>query len=162
MAVAPAFISPRELVLRKMWANAVAIAHTGTTSETTKVRLTIPAGMMGLHGRIEYEVYHSFTNGADDKILRAKFGGTTFQSRIHTTAETSRLAGFIANRGALDSQVGNAGQNAGGWGSSADTVVTASVDTSANAVFTLTCQLETSGDNLTIQAWCVKVFGPAY
>jgi hypothetical protein len=61
----------------------------------------------------------------------------------------------------LDAQVGSHIQAAGGWGESATAVVTATEDTSENVSFTVTCQLETDSETITIQAYSIKVFGSA-
>lgn len=148
---------PPGLVL--LWNRAVAIDHTGGTSEVSKVKKTIPAGIMGLHGRIEWEIYYSWTDSANDKTLKVKFGGTTFFSRLTTATQTTgRVSGFIANRGSAAVQVGSHSQAGDGWGEAAAAVVTATVNTALNASFTVTCQLENSGEHIVIQAYTIKVF----
>lgn len=141
------------------WNGGAAIAHTGTADETTKISKLVPGGLMGINGRIEYDLYYSWPDTANDKTVKVKLGGTTFVTRLTTgTQTTGRINGFIANRGEEDSQVGCHLQATGGFGESATAVVTASVDTEEDAFFTVTCQLETDSETLTIQAYSIKVY----
>lgn len=142
--------------------SAVAVAHTGTTAETTLATITIPANTMGANGRVEIEVLWTHTNNANTKTERVKFGATTFSSIAVTTTATSRQNCFVANRGATNSQVGGQpggiGANLGPYGVGTASITTAAIDTTAAVNITFTAQLANAADTITLESYSVKLF----
>jgi hypothetical protein len=142
--------------------SAVAQSVTGTTTETTLATITIPAGLMGANGRIEIETLWSFTNSANNKIMRTKFGGTSYSAVTATTRASFRTSAFVANRNATNSQVG--GQNGGigtelgPYGTGTGSPTTTAIDTTSAVNITLTAQLANTGETITLEAYSVKLF----
>lgn len=135
-------------------------ALTGTTDETVIRPIPVPAGIMRLSGSIYYSITWSMTNGADDKTLRVRLGGllgTAFTARVVTTSAGGQLEGYIHNRGAANSQVG---QPAGisGVSESTGAVITGSVDTSAATTLDITGQLENAANSITVQRVMVLIY----
>lgn len=134
------------------------LQHTGNTTETTKLTVTVPAGAMGPNGRLRITILWSNNNNANNKIMRIKFGGTAFFSSVHTTVTSRRDQLEIANRNSANSQVGNNSEGQGGFGAGASsTLVTSAIDTTAAADITATIELANSGDNAAIESYVVEV-----
>lgn len=139
-----------------------AVSHTGNTNETALVTVTIPADVMGANGTIDVETVWSYTNNANNKTLRVRFGGvsgTQYLSNIVTTSVAVRDFRSIVNRNSKSSQVGshNTGVLAGGWGSNSAAVMTSSVNT-ANAVdLVISGQLAIGTDTVTLEYYKVTL-----
>ena len=69
---------------------------------------------------------------------------------------TDRFQAEIANRNATNSQVGSA-SDSGGFGTSTNAVVTSSEDTTANVAITITGQLATSTETITLESYLVEL-----
>jgi len=137
--------------------SAVAVPHTGTTAETTLATITIPANAMGANGRIELDVIWSYTNSANTKTLRQKFGGTTILSTAVGASAVTRTSAVIANRNATNSQVATPNFSTS-FGVSSATLTTMAIDTTAAVNIVLTAQLANSGETITLEAYSVKLF----
>lgn len=137
--------------------SAVAVPLTGTLTETTLATITIPANTLGANGQLELEALFSYTNSANSKTLRAKFGGTQYLNLTLTTTAASQSLVRIANRNAANSQVGNiVGSN--GFGNSSGTLVTSAIDTAADVNLTITGQLANTGETITLESYIVRVY----
>jgi hypothetical protein len=141
--------------------SAVAVSHTGDTSETALATVVVPGGTMGPNGILRVTSLWSFTNDADDKTLRLRFGaglsGTQFLNIALPSLASFRDQRQIANRNAADSQVGMSSLVLGGWGQSANAPVTAAIDTTQSRDLVLSGQLESGADTVTLEAYLVEV-----
>lgn len=137
--------------------SAVAQSVTGTTTETTLATITVPANAMGANGRIEITTMWSYTNSANNKTLKVKFGGTTLQNITATTTASLQVAMMIANRNAANSQVASPNSSTGS-GATTNAVQTAAIDTTAAVTILLTAQLANTGETITLEAYSVKLF----
>lgn len=135
--------------------SAVAVAHTGDTNETTLATITVPAGAMGANGSATVEALFSYTNSANAKTLRIRFGGTQMVSIAATTTVSTRLQIRIHNRNATNSQV-SVGFSPG-FGSSTGPVITAAIDTTAAVNITITGQLASAGETITLESHAAEI-----
>lgn len=134
-----------------------ALSHTGNTSETTLATYTMPGGTMGINSAVRITTLWSYTNSANFKTLRVKFGGTAYLFTAPTTTANVQAATIVRNRGSLSSQVGFASSAGGSFQSTSATATTSSVDTSANVDITFTAQLASSGETITLEAYTIEV-----
>lgn len=133
----------------------VAVPLTGSTSETTLATIVIPGGSLGANGRIEIDTIWSYTNSANNKIMRVKFGATTYTQITATTTASCRLSTLIWNRSAT-SQVAYTSV-ASGFGPSTGTIVTGSSDTNGDVSVTITGQLASGAETMTLEAYGVRI-----
>lgn len=132
-----------------------AIAHTGTTAETTLVTVPLPAAAMGANGSVEIEALWSLT-GTNTKTARIKFGGTSFQTTSPTTTVALAQRTSVTNRNSVSSQVGGL-SGATMIGATNTGVTTASINTAASVDITITAQLGNSGESMTLESYRVIV-----
>lgn len=137
--------------------SSVAVAHTGDTNETTLATITIPANRLGKNGRMRITAQFSYTNSANNKIIRVRFGNTQFYAATLTTTTHTKVIVDIGNRNSASSQVGGS-LVAAGVGSSASTMPTGTVDTTADRNVTLTGQLANTGETVTLETYSVEYF----
>lgn len=140
--------------------SAVQQSVTGTTSETVLATVTVPANLMGINGGLLIWPTFSYTNNANTKTIRARFGGIGgTQYAINSVTTTASAAGLIKvrNRGSASSQVGGSGNSIGGLGTSAAAVVTSAVDTTQNADIVLTGTLAVTTDTISLETYDVWV-----
>jgi hypothetical protein len=133
-----------------------AIAHTGTTSETTLVTVTLPAAVMGVNGSVEIEALWSLT-GSSNKTARMKFGGTSFQTLTATTSASVIQRTRITNRNSASSQVGSPAATTTIYGATSTAVTTASVNTASNVSIIITAQLADGGETMTLESYQIVV-----
>lgn len=151
-------------VLRPQWeilaASAVAVAHTGDTVETILATIPIPAGAMGANGALRINLLVSYTNSANNKIIRGRLGGIGGTAFISSTLTTTALAKFtkeIANTNSAAAQVSeNAGQF--GPGTTSSGVGTGTVNTAIAQDFVFTAQLALGTETLTLIRYMVEIF----
>lgn len=135
------------------------IAHTGTTDETVIATVTIPGGTMGLNGCIRVTTHWNYTNSANNKIMRVRFGGiggTGYFSTTQTTTANFLNMCMIWNAGAANAQKGMVALGAV-FGSSAGAQLTGTVDTSAATTLVMTAQLANTGETITLEAYTVEL-----
>jgi hypothetical protein len=139
-----------------------AVSHTGSTAEVALATISIPAGAMGANGSIEVDTVFSYTNNANLKTLRVRFGGvsgTEYLVNNVTTTVSARDSRLIANRNSASSQVGgySVGILSGGWGGNGNAAITSAVNT-ANAVdLVISGQLASAGDTVTLEGYTVTL-----
>lgn len=137
--------------------SATGMAVTGTTTETALATVTIPAGAMGLNGGVEIRTSWTYTNSANNKTIRHRFGGisgTVYFATTATTSATAVITTRIRNRGAANSQIGAGpstgfGPYTGGSGAH----VTSAVDTSAAVDISITGELANTGETITLNSY---------
>lgn len=133
------------------------VAHTGTTDETTLATVTIPADIMGANGAIELLPLYDYTNSANTKTLRAKFGGGLVYSIATTTTTSCQMQYIVRNANGKSAQVAQASSGSSGMGAVASSLLTGSINT-ANAVsLTITGQLANSGETINLRGYIVRL-----
>lgn len=140
--------------------SAVAVPHTGDTAEFTAATCTIPANTLGANGRLQVMAQWSWPNNANTKTVRVRFGGTQFMSAAATTSLQGNFIVAIANRNSTSSQVGTnqVGQLAG---TNVNAVVTGALATTSSQDITITEQLGTGTDTVTLESYQVLVWPKA-
>jgi len=117
-------------------ASAVAVSGAADTAENILGTATIPAGAMGLNGILRWHAVWTYTNSANVKTLRTRFGGiggTVYMSVAPTTTSYTRDFRQLANRGAANSQVGvTSVVTSTSFASDAASIITSSVDTGSH------------------------------
>lgn len=147
-------VAPGAIVLGQ---SGVAVPLTGGTGETTLATITLPAGAMGANGQIVMETQWSWTNSANNKTPKVKFGASTVYGLAHTTTAGLATRQRLANRGAANSQVGVNGASDNFYGGSL-AVVTYAVDTSASVDITITGQLALGTETMTLESYQVLLY----
>lgn len=130
---------------------------TGTTAETTLATVTIPAGLLGVNGSLRVVSTLSLTNNANSKTLRIRYGGTPFITNFPSGSASSGTDATVSNRGAANSQVASFGSSAYSGGNATSSVSTGAVDSTANQDVTVTMQLGTGTDTVTLERYRVEV-----
>ncbi len=111
------------------------VTGTGSAIDMAPSLITIPAGLMGATSSVRITLTWKFTGGTGNRVVAIKFGATTIASTTHaSTVLSATTINLYHNKTTLGvlSQVGYAGNIAAGIGASGVTVVTGSVDTTAD------------------------------
>lgn len=143
-------------------ASAVAASGTVTTAEEARATISVPANAMGGNGFIRVSTVWTVTNGANDKIVRVRFGGTSGTQYMNVTLTTSATyvnETIIANRNLTNSQAGR-NTNSNVFGGSSSAVVTSSVDTTAAVDLVISGQKEVDSETLTLESYIVELIVP--
>ena len=140
--------------------SAVAASHTGDTTEATLATITIPAGLLGANGQIEIETLWSYPNSANIKTARVRFGGQAVLGVQATNTQSRQEYVRVANRNAANSQVSQSTAS-DGYGSLNAPVITTAVDTSADTNITITGQLASAAETITLESYRVVVWPKA-
>lgn len=145
-------------------ASAVAVSHTGSTTETVLATISIPAAAMGPNGLLRVSTVWSF-NGASGKTPRIRLGGAAGDAFLSSSASTSVLMHDrreIANRNSEASQIGSYSASfgsAGGWGTlTSGSLVTSTVDTSTAQDLVISGQLVDGLDTISLESYLVELF----
>ncbi|HSH96047.1 MAG TPA: hypothetical protein VK968_18010 [Roseimicrobium sp.] len=134
--------------------SATAIALTSSTTETTLVTVTIPAGMMTGSGSLLVTTLWSCTNNANAKTARVRFGGTQFMYLPLASMASARMQTQIFNRGS-GSQISAPGNLS--FGTSVGSLPTGSIDTTIDQNVTITGTLANGADTMTLEAYTVQI-----
>ncbi|WP_276200310.1 glycosyl hydrolase family 28-related protein [Chelatococcus sp. XZ-Ab1] len=138
--------------------SAVAVSHTGDTSEAVLANIIVPANRMGKNGRLRVTAHWSCSNSANNKITRVRFGGSQAAAVTNTTVAQQKMQIEIANRNSLSSQIVSIPGSSAGVGQTATSVTTLSIGTDADRSVALTAELANSGETVTLQSYVVELF----
>ena len=145
-----------------------AVSHTGDTAETIFAQTKIPANSLGLTGGWRFEAIFSTNSGnTNAKTFRGRWGP------LGTIADTAlpELAAYVINSataiellqkiqvwnlGAENSQL-QTGGNYGNGGQSANQFAISAIDTTVDTYISLTGQLATATDTVTLNAWRLEL-----
>lgn len=154
-AISPA--DTRELSTWQVMAlSAVRVPLTGSTAETTLATVSLPGGTLGPNGRLRITSLWSYTNNANLKNPRVKFGGTQFFLFGGSTQQSMEAITIIRNRNAQNSQVAAAAVNQPTMGPGNAPVLTAAIDTSASQNILFTGQLAVGTDTIALEAYLIE------
>lgn len=139
---------------RVLAASAVAVSHTGDTTEHALAAITIPGGAMGPNGVVRVTALFSHTDSANAKTLRCRLGGagvsgSQVMAVTETTGASATVQRTIQNRASQASQVIGAADNG--------PVVTTTVDMSADQTLVISGQLANAADALTLDSYLVEI-----
>jgi hypothetical protein len=143
--------------------SAVQVSHTGDTSEFTFATVTIPAGAMGLNGRLDIKGIWSFTGSTNTKSARARLGGvggTAIISAATATAANITFNGseIVANRNSASSQVSmSAAVGSGQIAFGTTALITSAINTAASTTVVFTGQLTNTGETISLERYEVTL-----
>lgn len=141
-------------------ASAVAVSCAADTAENVLATITIPAGIMGLNGRLRITTNWSYTNSANAKTARTRFSGvagTAYQSSAITTQANSEHVTHIQNRGAPNSQYGYSQGIANTTGVFATAQQSGAVDTTVATTVVISGQKASAGETMTLESYLVEL-----
>ena len=132
------------------------VALTGTTSETTLLTVNIPAGLIGISGKVKMYPLYSMTNNANGKVLRVKLGGSTaFSAFVSNSSQSSALV-IIRNVGSEAVQKSSTGV-VSGLGNISTPLTSLTINTSAATTITVTGQLINSADTMMLEDFFMEI-----
>jgi hypothetical protein len=97
----PAVTKPVEVLS----SSAVAASCALTAVDEVLGSFTVRAGIIGVNSIIQIEPLWTFTNSANNKILKVRIGGVTVYSATRTTSVKEAPLIVLANRNSLASQI---------------------------------------------------------
>jgi hypothetical protein len=113
---------------------------------------------MGPNGYIQIIAEGSYTNSANNKTLRAKFGAATILGIVHTTVNNWNFEARVFNRNGASSQryfvLGNNGTTTTQTLAAAST---SAIDTSAVVAFLITIEKATGAETATLDSYSIEV-----
>ena len=129
-------------------------AFTGSTTETTLVNVTVPAGSLGNNGQIVVTSNWACNNSAGAKAGVVYLGGTAVgTASSYTTSTGGSSMNSIRNRGVLNVQTS---QLVGGAAASAS--VYTAIDTSIDKAITITGDTATATDHIVLEGFTVMMW----
>ncbi len=128
-------------------------SFTGSTTETTLINITLPAGSLGNNGSVRVVANWACNNSAGAKTGTVYLGGTAVgTASSYTTSTGGSSMNAFRNRGVLTAQVS---QLIGGAAASA--AVYTSIDTSVNKAITITGDTATATDHIVLEGYMVEM-----
>lgn len=166
-AAAGAFTVEGRGVWRVLASSAVAVVRSsvngaGDATEATLGTVTVPGGALGPNGRLRINSIWSYTNSANQKLPRIRFGdlatGSQYMSASPTTTATFRDNREIANVNSASSQKGGFGGGSG-FGTATTAPITSVLDTASDQtiLFTSCWTGAVSGENITLESYVVEI-----
>lgn len=126
---------------------------TGTLTETTMATATVPAAAMGTTGSVRITVAGSAgANNANAKNLRAKFGGTAYQTLALASVLSGQGVSHIRNLTASSQKAFS-----GSFGTLATAALTSAVNTGVDVPILVTGQLGVVSDTLTLDGVTIEL-----
>lgn len=153
-------------VTRSGIGSGTASSHTGDTTEKALATVSITGGVLGVGGSILISSVWSFTDSANSKYIRIRFGAegdaATHAGTAYCDLEFTQTASYsdirkISNRTTVSAQVGMPAGLSGGVGASPDALVTSTVDTAATSEIEFSGQLETSTETITLESYRIEL-----
>lgn len=134
---------------------------TGSTAETSVYQLVIPAGALGPSGSLRISTLFGYTNNANVKTVRVKFGNSSPMVLSGTPASTASTASMITiqNMGSESAQEAF-GSVAGPFGGSVLALVTSAIDTAIEQLLEITLQLAVGTDSASLRRVLVELIRP--
>jgi len=128
-------------------------SFTGSTTETTLINVTVPAGAMGDNGQIVVTSNWSCNNSAGAKTGTVYLGASAVgTASSYTTSTGGSSMNSIRNRGALNVQ---STQLIGGAAASGH--VYTAIDTSVSVAVTITGDLATATDHIILEGFTIMM-----
>lgn len=141
------------------------ISITGTlndqtgSSGTARATVTLPSNILLDNGSVEIETLFSYTNSANAKNLRIRFGGTSGTVYLNTSPTTTACVQnlcYIRNNNAANSQKGFLAAASSHFGSSSG-LTTSSIDTTTSVDILIGGQLTNIGETITLESYAVWI-----
>jgi len=140
----------------KIFSLSAPFSLTNSTSVVNLATITIPAGLLGANGKLKIYPLWSTTNNANQKTLRATFGGSVCSTMTSYSVPNNSGLLIIRNTNSESAQKTSSGLVAG-IGSSSGSIASTTIDTSAATNITITGQLAVGTDTMTLEDLFVEV-----
>lgn len=85
--------------------SAIAVSCASTAADEVLASFSIAAGVMGPNSILQIEPLWTYTNSANNKIVKVKVGGSTIYTATRTTTVKEGPLIVLANRNSLASQI---------------------------------------------------------
>lgn len=118
--------------------------------------LVIPAGVIGVNSVLQIEPLWTYTNSANNKIIKVKIGGITVFTATRTTSTIDAPIIIIANRNSLTSQIRPLDGDYVSTGVSSPE--TYNINFAENVTINITGQRANAGDVLTLEYYRILHF----
>ena len=109
-------------------------------SPATLFSYTVPAGLMGVLGQLNFDVYATLSGTPGSTITTATLGGSTLCTTNQVVAVELNAIGFITNT-STNTQFGNFGMIRVTTANTANTATTSAINTINSTTFTINAQL---------------------
>lgn len=146
---------------RHSFRSAVAVVHTGNTTETDLMSVTVPGGSLGANGWMRFRATISRANGGSPGNVTPRFyyGGSAFSFAALASAngfETVELT--IQNRNSESSQIVSwTTSGVDSYGATTGSPATLTVVSSSDKTFKITGQCADAGDTITLESYELEV-----
>lgn len=135
----------------------VGASHTGNTNETSVYSWAMPGSTVVAGDIVRITSYVSFTNNANAKNYRVKFGGTTYTNIGYTSVGAAKYQTDIIVRGTTSQLTcQSTGNSNGGWSTSSNGNSSAE-NTAGSITIDFTWQLANGSDTATLEAVTIEV-----
>jgi len=142
--------------VRALAQSGTAASVTGTLVETTLATITVPAGCMLAGGALRITCLWAYTNSANTKTLRVRFGGTSMDEGTVTTSATLETKTMIYNT-AVAAQVASGAPITTRASVTSTANMTAAINTAVAQDITIQGTLANTGETITLVAYCVEL-----
>jgi hypothetical protein len=133
----------------------MAVALTGSTAETTLASAVIPQGLMQAHGRIRLWFTTTATNNANAKTIKAKINGNVIGAAVSIASSATQVFHVdVVNGSHLGANFGQVQMVAASG--TTQTGAALNIDMTQPLTVTITGQLGTSTDTITLQAYSLE------
>lgn len=134
-------------------ASAVAVSCVSTAVDELLASFTIPAGTLGVNSVLRFEPFWTYTNSANNKILRLKIAGTIIYGVTRTTTTREAPLIILANRNSMSSQIMPINTNY--YSTTTGAADTYTIDLSGNVTVEICGQRANAGDTLKLECYNV-------
>lgn len=133
---------------------------TGTVNETTLATYTVPANTVGANDALLIIPIWTYTNSANNKIMKIYLGGLSGTLYLNTTFTTSALFQhiiMIRAANATNSQKGFNNGSQSGIGSSTGSIATSARDMTVAQDIVFTGTLANTGETIALQGYMIAL-----
>jgi hypothetical protein len=140
---------------------------TGVTTEESLFSVLFPAGLLGPNDVLSVHPLWSYTNSANNKTLRVKFGAnvaaaTSVWSAVNTTTLSAGPRVAMRGRNSLTAQIMEHVSNSGfgsaeGYASSGTDLTTTAIDFSVDQTLFITGQLASAAESIVLRSVLVRI-----
>ena len=132
------------------------VTLTNTTLETELATMTVKGGLMGAKGKLKIWPLLSMTNSANGKTIKLKMNGNVFYGNTRTNEAQLQFLSIVRNTNSQSVQKISSGITAG-LGVTTGLVTSLTVNTSADFTISITGQLASGADTLTLEGFFVEI-----
>lgn len=143
-----------------LMSNGSATLLTGTTVETVLAELLLPAEIIGPHTYLKLTQFWSQTNNANVKTVRQRVNGTLISTSLNLANQAQgQIMCHGLMRGSVQAQIWNGSLNVP-YVLTTGALLTTAIDMSVDTTLTITGQLASAGDTMTLEGYILEVLNP--